>query len=47
MRKLALLCLSLLALGPLGLVACGGGDPWTTAASATPSRITPAPHMTN
>ena len=37
MRKLALLLLSLLALGPLGLVACGGGDAdETTAASATP-----------
>ena len=37
MRKLALLVLSLLALGPLGLVACGGGNAdETTAASATP-----------
>ena len=36
MKKLALL-LSLLALGALGLVACGGGDDdETTAASATP-----------
>jgi hypothetical protein len=40
MRKLALLLLSLLALGALGLVACGGGDDdETTAASESETTV--------
>jgi hypothetical protein len=44
MRKLALL-LSLLALGALGLAACGGGDEGSTAASETVTVTTFAPRL--
>ena len=45
MKKLTLL-LSLLALGALGLVACGGGDAQATAASGTEATAAPETETT-